>query len=331
MPRGSKATFSPAMTSAATLPSCVALCASIGSPTTSPMAKMCGTFVRRCASTPMKPRSSTATPACSAPTSPPLGLRPTASRIRSYVCGSGALVALERHGQAVVAGLHRGHLRLQVDRGVALLDAALQRPDEVAVGPGHEPVEGLDDRDLRAEGVVDRRHLQADDPAADDQQPAGDVLQRERARAVDDARVVGQERQRDRAGADGDDRVVEADRRVADLQHVVGGERRLAMDDGRPCAAWRGRPGRRSAARRRSPSTRRARGGRSAARRTRCRARPSPRSRRRPSPRAAAPWTGCTRRSGRRHRARRSARRASSATPGRQRGRQPRSRPARSR
>ena len=34
------------MTSAATLPSCVALWASIGSPTTSPIAWMCGTFVR---------------------------------------------------------------------------------------------------------------------------------------------------------------------------------------------------------------------------------------------------------------------------------------------
>ena len=37
----SKRTFSPAITSAATLPSCVALWASIGSPTTSPIAKMC--------------------------------------------------------------------------------------------------------------------------------------------------------------------------------------------------------------------------------------------------------------------------------------------------
>ena len=51
------------MTSAATLASCVALWASIGSPTTSPMAKMWRTLVRICSSTAMKPRSSTSTPA----------------------------------------------------------------------------------------------------------------------------------------------------------------------------------------------------------------------------------------------------------------------------
>ena len=52
--------------SAATLPSCVALWASIGCPTTSPMAKMCGTLVRFC-----RRRNETAlvdlTPAVSAP------------------------------------------------------------------------------------------------------------------------------------------------------------------------------------------------------------------------------------------------------------------------
>ena len=42
MARGVKATFSPAITSTATRPSCDALCASIGSPTTSPIAKIDG-------------------------------------------------------------------------------------------------------------------------------------------------------------------------------------------------------------------------------------------------------------------------------------------------
>src|SRR3954471_2971761 len=165
MPRGSKATFSPAMTSAATLPSCVALCASIGSPTTSPMAKMCGTFVRRCASTPTKPRSSTATPACSAPRvarrprwlradRPAVGPAPDREQDAVERLRLRGVVAFERHRQPVVARLDGRDHRLQVDRGVALLDAALQRPDEVAVGTGHEPVERLDDRDLRAEGVI---------------------------------------------------------------------------------------------------------------------------------------------------------------------------------
>ena len=173
----------PAMTSAATLPSCVALCASIGSPTTSPMAKMCGTFVRSCASTGMKPRSSTATPACLRADQLAVGPPPDGEQDAVEGLRLRRVVALERHGQAVVAGLDRGDLRRQVDRRIALLDALLQRPDEVAVGAGHEAVEQLDDRDLRAERVVDRRHLQADDPAADDEQPPGDVLQRERAGA----------------------------------------------------------------------------------------------------------------------------------------------------
>jgi hypothetical protein len=56
------------------------LCASIGWPTMSPMAKMCGTLVRICAVDGMKPRSVTATPAFSAPIFLPFGERPTACR-----------------------------------------------------------------------------------------------------------------------------------------------------------------------------------------------------------------------------------------------------------
>ena len=64
---------SPAATSAATCASCTALCSSIGWPTMSPTAKMCGTLVRIWMSTGMKPRSSTLTPAASAPMRLPLG------------------------------------------------------------------------------------------------------------------------------------------------------------------------------------------------------------------------------------------------------------------
>ena len=60
-----------------------ALCASIGWPTRSPMAKICGTLVRICLSTGMKPRSVTTTPALSAPIFLPLGERPADCRIMS--------------------------------------------------------------------------------------------------------------------------------------------------------------------------------------------------------------------------------------------------------
>ncbi len=63
-----------------------------------------------------------------------------------------------------------------------------------------------------AELVVDGRHLQADDAAADDQQALGNVVELERAGRVHDARiVVRDERQDDRLRAGGDDRLVEAD------------------------------------------------------------------------------------------------------------------------
>ena len=51
----SRKLFLPAATSAATVPSCTVLCASIGWPMMSPSAKMWGTLVRICWSAGMKP------------------------------------------------------------------------------------------------------------------------------------------------------------------------------------------------------------------------------------------------------------------------------------
>ena len=53
------------------------------------MAKMCGMLVRICLSTGMKPRSVTATPAWSAASLPPLGVRPTETSTRSYFALAG--------------------------------------------------------------------------------------------------------------------------------------------------------------------------------------------------------------------------------------------------
>ena len=86
----SKCDLCPAITSAATLPSCTALCANIGCPTISPIAKMFETLVRSCLSTAIKPYSSTATPANSAPIFLPFGLRPTATKTASKISDSGA-------------------------------------------------------------------------------------------------------------------------------------------------------------------------------------------------------------------------------------------------
>ena len=70
----------------------------------------------------------------------------------------------------------------------------------------------LDDGHLGAERVVDRRHLQADDPAADDQQPLGDLVELERAGGVHDPRSSSGRNGSDAGARAGrDDAVLEAD------------------------------------------------------------------------------------------------------------------------
>ena len=126
----------------------------------------------------------------------------------------GSVVALELDLEPVVVRLDPGDLRREHDRLVAALDPLRERLDEVAVAAGDQVGRQLDDADLAAERVVDGRHLEADDPAADDQHPLGDLRQLERAGRVDDPRVVGQAREHRRPRAGRDDAVVELDRLV---------------------------------------------------------------------------------------------------------------------
>src|SRR5687768_17882701 len=73
------------MTSTATRASCEALCASIGSPATSPIAKMFGSPVRRCSSVSMNPFAATLTLVVSRPGIFEFGRRPTATSTRSNI------------------------------------------------------------------------------------------------------------------------------------------------------------------------------------------------------------------------------------------------------
>ena len=100
-------------------------------------------------------------------------------------------------------------LGLQHDLVEARLVALLPDLDEIAVGARHQAVEHLDDVDPRAERRVDRRHLEPDDAAADDQHALRDLAQLERAGRIDDARVFRHERQLHRLRARRDDRVLE--------------------------------------------------------------------------------------------------------------------------
>ena len=101
--RGANATFSPAITSTATRPSCDALCASIGSPTTSPIAKIDGS----CGAPLLVDHDEAALdrPARACVSRPGMlrvraGGRPTRARDRR-AAPSGRRLALERHADAL--------------------------------------------------------------------------------------------------------------------------------------------------------------------------------------------------------------------------------------
>ena len=169
-----------------------------------------------CLSTGMKPRSSTMTPAFSAAIALPLGRRPTATRMRSNVSVAGARAALEADHQPLGPGLDLGDLGFQEDVLVLLADPLVERGHDVLVGPRDDLVHQLDDGHLGPELVVDRGHLQPDDPAADHQQPLGHAAQFQRTGGIDHPRVVVRdERHGHHLGAGGDDRLLEADRLLA--------------------------------------------------------------------------------------------------------------------
>jgi hypothetical protein len=132
---------------------------------------------------------------------------------------------------AFVARLRRVDARAQMDRLVAAGDALLERPDQVGVAAREELVHELDDGHPAAECLVDRRHLQADDPAADDEQPLGQVGEREGAVGGHDARVVLEAGDGRRRRAGRHDAPPEGDGLVADRELARPGEARLAADD----------------------------------------------------------------------------------------------------
>ena len=163
----------------------------------------------------MKPRSSTSTPAASAPIPAPFGPPPDRDEDAVEGLGLGHVLARKGDGQPVFARRHGVDPRAEVDRLVARRDALVQRLDEVGVASGDQLIHELDHRHLGAERVVDGGHLQADDPAADDEQALGDGGDLQRARGVHDALVVRQIGQPGGARARRDDAVLEAHGRLA--------------------------------------------------------------------------------------------------------------------
>ena len=262
---------------------------------------MCGTFVRRCLSTGMYPRSLTFTPALSSPRLLLFGRRPTDTRTRSNVSCGGTSFPSSVATTPLVGRLQRRDLRVQVDRLELLPQAVLERLDQVAVGRRQQAVGELDDHDLRPQGGVDGADLQTDVPAADHEHSLRDVGQQQGPGRVHDPRVAEGERLRHRRhAAGGDDRVLELDRpgrRPVQLDGVRVHERGPRPgDDLDPAALAQAGRCRRSACR--PPSAGRTPAsspGRTSAGRT---TRPTPRP---PWPPRSAwrgeagPWTGCTR------------------------------------
>ena len=154
--------------------------------------------------------------------------------------GAGAVEADLEPARGAVARrfADAGHLGAEVDVLERALDPGRQRFDEVGVGAGDELIEQFDDGDPGAEHGEDGAHLEADDPAADHEEPFGDAGELEGAGGVDDPGVVvGEEREGDRFGAGGDDGLAEGDGAAGpvlggDLELVGGGEPAGAGGDG---------------------------------------------------------------------------------------------------
>ena len=118
----------------------------------------------------MKPRSSTSTPAFSAPIFLPLGA-PTADQHQVVDRASGAFSPSNATSMPPSASPRPDGLGLQHDVVEARRVELLPDRDQVAVGARHQAVEHLDHVEARAERRVHRGHLEADDAAADDQHP----------------------------------------------------------------------------------------------------------------------------------------------------------------
>ncbi len=133
------------------------------------------------------------------------------------LCLLRCLLAFEADDDAVVVELERSDLGTQHDRRIPVGNALLQRPDEIAIATGHQRLGQLDNGNVDAERVVNGRHLEPDDAAADDEQALRQVVELERARRIDDPRGLGQAGDPARLRARGNDALAEADRRASSL------------------------------------------------------------------------------------------------------------------
>src|SRR6185312_17231416 len=132
---------------------------------------------------------------------------------------SRCFLTFESHAQSLGQRLDLRHSRAQQDLLVAGADAPLERTHQIRVAARHELRCQLDDTHAAANGIVDASHLEPDDAAADDEQPARELGQLQRIGRVHDARILGQARQPYRLGASRDDALLEANALRAAVAH----------------------------------------------------------------------------------------------------------------
>ena len=168
-----------------TCPRGAALWASIGWPATSPMAQIRGSAVRRCGSTATKPCLSIWTLVFSRPRPSLLGRRPTETSTRLN-CWTLSIDACRSKVTSIAWPLSTMETTFMLSRisAKSLLSFLCNGRTRSRSAPGKQAVGQLDDADPRAQGGVDRAHLQADVAAADHQQRLGHVGQFQRGGRV---------------------------------------------------------------------------------------------------------------------------------------------------
>ena len=123
----------------------------------------------------------------------------------------GRAAASKGYLQPFAPGLYGGDPGARPHVFVSARDPFLERLDEVAIATWHQTLGELDDADLDTERLVNGRHLEADDAAADNQQAPGQV-ELERAGRIDDSWIVGQPGQAGGLGTRRDDALRKAHR-----------------------------------------------------------------------------------------------------------------------
>ena len=149
----------------------------------------------------------------------PLHGRRTADRDEHEVALD-ALVVPEAHVELRSGVVDLGALLAEVDDDPALRECLSELAGRVRVLLRNEALEHLDDGDVAAEALEDRRELAADDPATQDHESLRDLGLREQARRVHAARRVDPANRRAHGvGAGGDDRARERDPRFLAFEH----------------------------------------------------------------------------------------------------------------